>query len=149
MLEKSIAGLAGGTRGLGERIAADLPARVLPRVRPRHFHRLEAVAAVILFGAGLCVGWVFRGGSAVGPSSADPAETRLTAVENTTTASVSPTFVTGGNAVFSQRISPEEYLTTSGSVRGLIVDPDDPEKLSIEFSVESTVGGPASGFGYR
>lgn len=146
MLERAIGGLAGETSDLSERIAESLPDRAPARIRTARFTRLEAIAAALLFGIGLTVGWIFRGGPA-GEPPANPGP--VSTASGSTAGPVHPTYVTGGNDRFSHQLSNDEWLRSVGTMKGMVVDPEDPGRFSIEFDLRSTLESPAGDVEYR
>ena len=107
LLETNVGCLSGDCEELGARIARELPDRVAGYRGPFRFFRREAVAAVLLFGVGLSVGTLFRGG--VGPEHQEPvsAERRGVAwreVEVANEASGAPALKLHGRAVQRARV---------------------------------------------
>ena len=139
LLESAVGDLGGGTRELAERIAAGIPERA-PVVATR-WRRLEAVAAVLLFGAGLAVGLLVRGGSGTegGGSAREPLGAPVAATP----------IRMGGSEEFSQQLLPSDRLRTRGFLRGVLVDPQNPGDMTIEMEVESVVEDPSPPDLYR
>jgi hypothetical protein len=118
---------------LGDRIARDLPERVPGPRRSFPFVRLEAVAAVLLFGVGLFVGTLFnRSVTPPGPESSRPVAVEL------------PLMV-GEAGRIGHELLPRDRLKTTGFNKILLVDPKNPDmQVEVDFqtSFEDVPTGP-------
>jgi len=122
LLESTLAVHKEGARERAARIAADLPAQRVGASywRSRAF-RLDAVAAVLLFGAGLFVGWWFLGG----PSTASPA---VVEKPSPLVAPVVPQVV-GDRATTAHQLLPSNRVRTSGQRSFIILNEKRPDVI--------------------
>jgi hypothetical protein len=146
LLESSLAVYKSGAAECAARIAAALPAqRVRSAYLGSRLFRLDAAAAVLLFGAGLFVGWLFQGGGA--PSASPVIVERAPALA----APVVPQVV-GNRATTAHQLLPGDRVRTSGQRSFIIVNPKRPD-MSIEVDhntvIEGNVPSPSSAAGVK
>lgn len=122
LLAASLAPYAEGAGETAERIAAELPAqRAAPAYWRSYAFRLDAVAAVLLFGAGLFVGWWLQ----PGPSPAGaPAGEQAPAVP----ASIAPQLV-GSSGTIAHELLPRNRVRTSERRHFIIINSVDPDVI--------------------
>ncbi len=122
LLAASLASYAEGADELAERIAEDLPAqRAAPVYWRSHAFRLDAVAAVLLFGAGLFVGWWFQ-------PAPPPAGTPVVEQAPVAPAPVAPQLV-GSSGTIAHELLPRDRVRTSERRRFIIVNSVNPDVI--------------------